>query len=45
MRLAVRRGVRYHLVLDCNELEWGDFVLTLSDGSIKGKGIELAFRR
>jgi hypothetical protein len=42
MRLTVRRGVRYHLALDCNELEWGDFALTLSDGSIKGKGIELA---
>jgi hypothetical protein len=42
MRLTVRRGVRYHLVLDCNTLEWGDFALTLSDGSIKGKGIALA---
>jgi hypothetical protein len=42
MRLTVRRGVRYHLALDCNTLEWGDFALTLSDGSIKGKGIELA---
>lgn len=45
MRLTVRRGVLYRLAVGCLEMERADFVLTLSDGSIEGKGIELAVHR
>jgi hypothetical protein len=42
MRLTLRRGVLYHLALNCEEMERSTFVLTVSDGSIRGKGITLA---
>ena len=41
MRLTVRRGVLYHLALTCEEMERSTYVLTVSDGSIRGKGIKL----
>lgn len=41
MRLTVRRGVLYHLALNCEEMERSTYVLTVSDGSIRGKGIKL----
>ena len=36
------RGTAYRLVVDCTRPGLGDFVLSLSDGSIKGKGVKLA---
>jgi hypothetical protein len=42
MRLTLRRGVLYHLALNCEEMERSTYVLTVSDGSIRGKGITLA---
>jgi hypothetical protein len=41
MRLTVRRGVLYHLALNCEEMERSTYALTVSDGSIRGKGITL----
>ena len=32
----------YHLAVDCTLPSLGDFILSLSDGSIKGKGVKLA---
>lgn len=42
IRLTARRGTVYHLAVDCSIPSLGDFILTLSDGSIKGKGVKLA---
>jgi hypothetical protein len=42
MRLTLRSGVLYHLALNCEEMERSTYVLTVSDGSIRGKGITLA---
>ena len=42
VRLTLRRGVRYYLALNCEEMERSTYVLTVSDGSIRGKGITLA---
>ncbi len=42
IRLKARRGTAYRLVVDCTRPGLGDFVLSLSDGSIKGKGVKLA---
>ncbi len=42
IRLKARRGRVYRLVVDCTRPGLGDFVVSLSDGSIKGKGVKLA---
>ena len=42
MRLTVRRRVLYHLALNCDQMERSTYVLTVSDGSIRGKGITLS---
>lgn len=42
IRLTAVRGRVYRLVVDCTRPGLGDFVLSLSDGSIKGKGVKLA---
>lgn len=42
IRLKARRGRLYYLAVDCYIPSLGDFILTLSDGSIKGKGVKLA---
>jgi hypothetical protein len=42
IRLKALRGRLYHLAVDCYIPSLGDFIVTLSDGSIKGKGVKLA---
>ena len=42
IRLMARRGRVYHLAVDCYSPSLGDFIVVLSDGSIKGKGVKLA---
>lgn len=42
IRYKVRRGRVYRLAVDCSYPLLGDFRLSLSDGSIKGKGVKLA---
>lgn len=42
IRLNAKRGTVYRLVVDCTHPGLGDFVLSLSDGSIKGKGVKLS---
>ena len=42
IRLTAVRGRVYRLVVDCTRPGLGDFVLSLSDGSIRGKGVKLA---
>ena len=42
IRLNAKRGRVYRLVVDCTHPGLGDFVVSLSDGSIKGKGVKLA---
>ena len=44
IRLVARKGRVYRLAVDCTRPGLGDFVLSLSDGSIKGKGVKLAVR-
>jgi hypothetical protein len=40
--IKARRGRQYRLAVDCGVPRTGDFVLSVSDGSIKGKGVKLA---
>lgn len=42
IRLNAKRDRVYRLVVDCTRPGLGDFVVSLSDGSIKGKGVKLA---
>jgi hypothetical protein len=42
IRVKVLRGRVYRLAVDCRRTGFGDFKLSLSDGSIKGKGVKLA---
>jgi hypothetical protein len=39
IRFVTRRGRSYHVAVNCEFPALGDVVLTLSDGSIRGKGV------
>jgi hypothetical protein len=39
IRFVAKRGRRYHIAVNCRFPGFGDYVLTVSDGSIRGKGV------